>query len=62
MHTSCRAGEKSLSALRGEREGPAAKLWEGEVGDGDGSEIPHLTPSLSAPRGGEGDATATVIE
>ena len=26
------AGEKSLSALQGEREGPVAKRWEGEVG------------------------------
>jgi len=27
---------------------------EGEVGIGDRSGIPHLTPALSAPRGGEG--------
>src|SRR5690348_15455852 len=39
--------------FRGEREGPVAKRWEGEVGDGERSEIPHLTPALSAPRRGE---------
>jgi hypothetical protein len=40
----------------GEREGPAPKAWEGEVGLGQSSGIPHLTPTLSAPRGGEGGA------
>jgi hypothetical protein len=40
--------------LRGEREGPIAERWEGEVGIGTGSGIPHLTPILSAPGGGEG--------
>ncbi len=40
--------------LRGEREGPAPKAWEGEVGLGRRSGIPHLTPTLSAPEGGEG--------
>jgi hypothetical protein len=44
--------------LRGEREGPSAKRWEGEVGDGKRSGIPHLTPTLFAPQwpngGGEG--------
>jgi hypothetical protein len=44
----------ALSALRGEREGPGAKRWEGEVGGGERSGIPHLTPTLSAPEGGEG--------
>jgi hypothetical protein len=42
--------------LRGEREGPTPQAWEGEVGDRDPLGIPHLTPALSAPRGGEGDA------
>ncbi len=41
--------------LRGEREGPGAQRWEGEVGVGKRSGIPHLTPTLSAPRGGEGE-------
>jgi error-prone DNA polymerase len=41
--------------FRGEREGPIAKRWEGEVGIGQRSGIPHLTATLSAPRGGEGD-------
>src|SRR5229473_2665329 len=40
--------------FRGEREGPAPKAWEGEVGIGERSGIPHLTPTLSAPGGGEG--------
>src|SRR5437016_3194025 len=40
--------------FRGEREGPAPKAWEGEVGSGKRSGIPHLTPALSAPGGGEG--------
>ena len=47
----------SSPPLRGEREGPIAERWEGEVGvAGERSGIPHLTPALSAPRGGEGDA------
>ena len=54
MDTSPRAGDKSLSALQGGEGGPIAKRWEGEVGGGESSEIPHLTPALSAPRGGEG--------
>jgi len=46
---------KSLSPFRGEREGPIARRWEGEVGPfGKRSGIPHLTPTLSAPGGGEG--------
>jgi cytochrome c oxidase assembly protein subunit 15 len=44
--------------FRGEREGPVAKRWEGEVGVGQRSGIPHLTPAHSAPPwpkgGGEG--------
>src|SRR5215471_9971767 len=40
--------------FRGEREGPVAKRREGEVGRLQRSGIPHLTPTLSAPRGGEG--------
>ena len=35
-------------------EGPALKAWEGEVGVGQRSGIPHLTPALSAPGSGEG--------
>src|ERR1700731_1878182 len=45
---------KSLSALQGEREGPAPKAWEGEVGLRKRPGIPHLTPALSAPGAGEG--------
>jgi hypothetical protein len=40
--------------FRGEREGPSAERWEGEVGIGQRSGISHLTPTLSAPGGGEG--------
>src|SRR5205085_2600100 len=44
--------------FRGEREGPAPQAREGEVGSVEGSGIPHLTPTLSAPHwtkaGGEG--------
>jgi hypothetical protein len=40
--------------VRGEREGPAPKAWEGEVGLCQLPGIPHLTPTLSAPRRGEG--------
>jgi len=40
--------------FRGEREGPVAQRREGEVGIGKRSGIPHLTPALSAPGGGEG--------
>src|SRR5438445_7538406 len=42
--------------FRGEREGPIAQRWEGEVGVGERTGIPHLTPTLSAPGGGEGGA------
>jgi hypothetical protein len=44
-------GEEPLSALQGEREGPTPQAWEGEVGAGKRSGIPHLTPTLSAPGG-----------
>ena len=40
--------------FRGEREGPTPEAWEGEVGVGKRSGIPHLTPTLSAPGDGEG--------
>ena len=40
--------------FRGEREGPAPVAREGEVGGDERSGIPHLTPTLSAPGGGEG--------
>src|SRR5205807_8161575 len=40
--------------FRGEREGPVAQRREGEVGIGKRSGIPHLTPTLSALKGGEG--------
>src|SRR5438105_3716963 len=42
--------------FRGEREGPAPTAREGEVGVGNRSGIRHLTPTLSAPGGGEGVA------
>src|SRR5260370_23624446 len=48
--------------FRGEREGPAPKAWEGEVGTGRRSGIPHLTPTLSAPGGGEGAKSAEIHE
>ena len=43
----------------GEREGPALKAREGEVGSGQRAGIPHLTPTLSAPRGREGEDELT---
>jgi hypothetical protein len=36
--------------FRGEREGPSARRWKGEVGLGGRSGIPHLIPILSAPQ------------
>jgi hypothetical protein len=53
-----------LSArLRGEREGPGVVRREGEVGSSavrDGG-LPRLTPTLSAPEGGEGDIPAACL-
>ena len=50
--------ESPSPPFRGEREGPSAKRWEGEVVADGRSGIPHLTPTLSAPQwpkgGGEG--------
>ena len=52
--------ESPSPPFRGERERPAPKAWEGEVGVAGRSGIPHLTPALSAPHetkaGGEGEA------
>ena len=48
------AGNRPSPPFGGEREGPSAERWEGEVGIGNRSGIPHLTPTLSAPRGGKG--------
>jgi heme a synthase len=47
--------EKPSPPFGGEREGPDAERREGEVGIVNRSGIPHLTPTLSAPGGGEGD-------
>src|SRR6185503_7688056 len=52
---------KSLSALRGEKEGPIAQRWEGEVGVGGRSGIPHLTPILSAPGAEREDRYSTLL-
>ena len=43
---------KPSPPFRGEREGPAPQAWEGEVGAC--RRFLHLTPTLSAPRSGEG--------
>ena len=55
---------KPLSApqipWRGEREGPIAEQWEGEVGSR--QRFSHLTPTLSAPKGGEGARQLVVSE
>jgi error-prone DNA polymerase len=50
-----RFGDCPSPPCRGEREGPIAEQWEGEVGDGERSGILHLTPALSPPKGGEGE-------
>src|SRR5712692_11410580 len=50
-----RFAKKPSPPFRGEREGPTAERWEGEVGIGERPGIPHLTPTLSAPWGGEGE-------
>jgi len=52
MHT-ISAADFPSPPFRGEREGPTPQAWEGEVGVGKRSGIPHLTPALSAPGGGE---------
>jgi NlpC/P60 family putative phage cell wall peptidase len=49
-----------LSAHRGEREGPAPKAWEGEVGSGH-RRFPHLTPTLSTNGGGEEAAARRLV-
>src|SRR4051812_37204699 len=57
MHTSGPVRNPS-PPFRGERKGPTPQAWEGEVG-GRRPEIPHLTPTLSAPKGGEGEAISS---
>ena len=55
MKSRADAERKSLSALQGGEGGdPPRSGGEGEVGVGERSGIPHLTPTLSAPKGGEG--------
>jgi len=55
MKSQADAERKSLSALQGGEGGdPPRSGGEGEVGVGERSGIPHLTPTLSAPEGGEG--------
>ncbi len=51
---SAEASKRPSPPFRGEREGPSAQRWEGEVGIGGRYGIPDLTPILSAPGGGEG--------
>src|SRR5712692_239879 len=51
--------ESPSPPFRGEREGPGAKRWEGEVGISKRSGIRPLTPTLS-PDGGEGAFGAQV--
>jgi error-prone DNA polymerase len=48
-----RFSQSPAPPLRGEREGPAMKAREGEVGTRRRSGSPHLTLTLSAPEGGE---------
>src|SRR6202043_1693699 len=55
-HRNTVAANTPSPPFRAEREGPAPKAWEREVGVGERSGIPHLTPALSAPGGGEGVA------
>src|SRR6266851_8531771 len=50
------AEENPSPPFRGEREGPVAQRWEGEVGLDERSGIPHLTPALSAPEGRRGSS------
>src|SRR6516162_4969761 len=66
MHT-CSPGHfmsRDLAPLRplvGERERPVAQRGEGEAGGVAAQHFPHLTPTLSAPRGGEGALAAGVM-
>jgi glutamate 5-kinase len=54
MKSQADPARKSLSALQGGEGGdPLRSNGEGEVGVGERSGIPHLTPTLSAPEGGE---------
>jgi ATP-dependent Lhr-like helicase len=55
------AGEIPSPPFRGEREGPDAERREGEVGVGLASEIPHLTPTLSAPLNSKGGGKGVTI-
>ncbi|HEY8871887.1 MAG TPA: helicase-related protein, partial [Stellaceae bacterium] len=60
-----RLTQNALSALQGGEGGdPPRSGGEGEVGRGEHSGIPHLTPTLYAPGGGEGvnDALRWLIE
>src|SRR5713101_600 len=57
-HQSAPRATSPSPPFRGEREGPGAKRWEGEVGIGKRSGIRPLTPTLS-PGGGEGVEKAT---
>ena len=53
-----RASIRPSPPFRGEREGSArVSAWEGEVGRAAVRSLgsPHLTPTLSAPKGGEGE-------
>jgi hypothetical protein len=56
----CAADKSPSLPFRGEREGPIAQRWEGEVSACRRCGLPHLTPTLSAPEGGEGTAGAAV--
>jgi ATP-dependent Lhr-like helicase len=44
-------------AFNAEREGPTPEVWEAEVGLGERSGVLHLTPTLFAPGGREGEIT-----
>jgi hypothetical protein len=46
----------------GEKEGPTPEAWEGEAGSGKYSGIRHLTPTLSTPRGGEGNCESPSVQ
>src|SRR4051794_22194132 len=53
MYTSRRGVRNPSPPFRGERKGPTPQAWEGEVGGGDGSEIPH-SPRPLRPQGRRG--------